>query len=269
MIRYVAVVAVCTLLIALPAVGRELTWLVITASGQAIVPLLQKKAELAKKWPNATLIRSSDCKNLRSGLYMLAVAKGADAKEAEGHLRKVRQAVPDAYIRKCEIREQSLLAFGLPVVHSSIEGVPADAVNWSDKDRTSELKLLDSLGYLFIERTYDPAYEGPREGRAQAVYFIAHANKKLMLLDTDCWGLGSVDHKNDMVAFHCASRAAADHIIHTAKAFRLKPVELVFTREYCRNPRFGAGDMISCEEERVDAQGKLHLVRKSLPLGKK
>ncbi|ETX04128.1 MAG: hypothetical protein ETSY2_30600 [Candidatus Entotheonella gemina] len=242
-------------------------WLVIASTEQTASAVLGVKAALRDEWPNSTVVRSNDCKNLKQGLYLLSIGIFRAHDEAKRALKQLQAWIPDAYLRKCIMEKPSLLSLGIPLIHPSIEHAPVDVVNWSDNDRTSELIMIRGLGVLLLERRYDPQDESMLEGRSQSVYVIRSNQSSLILLEKNCLGLGGIQYYRNMnlLAFHCERGIAADHIVHTSKVITLNPVNVVFEQPWCRNPQVKAGKVFTCEKELVDAEGDLSLRRKSFP----
>lgn len=76
-------------------------WIVIAASKSEVVPLIDVTRDLRSSWPAATIVASSDCTSLRSGLYLAVVEIAPTCSEADAAVKKLRSGIPDAYVREC------------------------------------------------------------------------------------------------------------------------------------------------------------------------
>ena len=249
----------------------DTAWLVIAASGKSIIPLLETKKRLIHDWPAITIITTDDCKNAQPGFFVLAAEITADRALAQKTVANLKRVVPDAYLKKCVIREQSRLSFGIPLIHHSIKNVPGNVVNWSDADRITELKHLHGDAFIIVKRVFCPDDESFREGRQEQIYFFKGNPIQAVLLNDNCWEFGGVDSHGNLLAFHCASMVAGDHIIHTSMVYFLEPIKKIFEKFCCRNPILISDKQIMCEDESVDANGQLSLTRviESLALSEK
>ena len=249
----------------------DTVWLVIAASGKSIIPLLETKKRLIHDWPSITIITTDDCKNAQPGFFVLAAEIATDISRARKAVANLKRVVPDAYLKKCVIREQSCLFLGIPLVHHSIENVPGNVVSWSDADRITELKHLHGDKFIMVKRVFDPDDESFREGRQEQIYFFTGNPIQAVLLNDNCWDFGGVDSHGNLLAFHCASMAAGDHLIHTSMVYRLEPIKKIFEKSYCRNPILISDKQIMYEDESVDANGQLSLTRitEAFPLSEK
>ena len=239
----------------------DTVWLVIAASGKSIIPLLETKKRLIHAWPAITIITTDDCKNVQPGFFVLAAEIATDRSRAQKAVANLKRVVPDAYLKKCVIREQTRLSLGIPLVHHSIENVLGNMVNWSDADRITELKHLHGDKFIMVKRVFDPDDESFREGRQEQIYFFKGNPIQAVLLNDNCWDFGGVNSYGKLLAFHCASMVAGDHLIHTSIVYRLEPLKKIFERSYCRNPILVSDKQIMCEDESVDANGQLSLTR--------
>lgn len=249
---------------AIPAQAGEVRWLVIGATGKTLAPIMARQTALGKHWPGTNVVRSTDCTNFRPGLYLLVVGSFEQRAEAEQPLARIRKTVADAYVRSCKIARNSLLFLGIPLLDPSIQAVPTTAVNWSDADRITEVRPVKA-GVVLIKRVYDASDQGWREGRKQDLYFFRQKGEQPVLLRRDCWDTGEIVSFDNLLAFQCAAELAAETYLHKTIAIDLLSMHLIVEEPSCRDPQFTA-DGLSCEKEAVDANGRLHLTRKMLPL---
>jgi hypothetical protein len=67
------------------------------------------------------------------------------------------------------------------------------------------------------------------------------------------------------IAFDCAKEQAADHLLHAVEVFdeagnKLKEIG------HCRSPQWAQKNLLKCEAESVDSNGKLTLKSKQVEL---
>ena len=246
-----------------PAEEPVTKWLVIAASHPNLQPALQTKERLQRRWPQAAIVATDDCSNLKPGLFLAVVRATAQREAAQGPLASLKSEVGDAYVRDCRVKPDSRVALDIPLVDPSIEKVPRDAVNWSDQDRVSSVRKLAGGGYLWIRRWYDPAPEDPREGRRQAVAFFDAARDRAIPLESDCTDPQS-DRLGQWLALSCARQTAGDQLLHETRVYNLTTGESASSTNHCRTPRFLSASTFSCQSEEVDAAGTLHLAPKTV-----
>ncbi len=237
-------------------------WLVVASTHRTVLPAMKAAAMLRVAWPEVTVIASSDCASFRAGFY-LTVVRSAQSQPAAADLRKLKSHIPDANVRTCNPRPGTRIALGLPLIDASIANVPANSVNWTDEDRISTVTKLPAIGYLWIQRRYEPDAEDPREGRRESVFFLLSSQKDAVLLDPDCAN-SSFAQKDGWIALSCARELAADHMLHELRVLEQASGKAVFTAPRCREPRFESAEEVSCQAESVDAEGKLKLTAKRL-----
>jgi hypothetical protein len=188
----------------------------------------------------------------------------ASAGEAQQALAQLQRAAPDAYVKRCKVRPGSLLALRVPAVDASIARVPPQVVNWSDADRISAVVPLGSLGSAVLVRRYQAEKDDPLEGRRTRVALASTAGELVTLAD-DCSGASQFVQGGDWLAFACDSEQAADHVLHTVRAFDTHGSP-AGTMPRCRKPSITAAGVLACQGEEVDAAGKLLLTPRSLRL---
>lgn len=238
-------------------------WFVIAGSAKTVQPALRTKQKLLPSWPEISIVASSDCKNLRPGLF-LTVVNTFDSKEgAASVLGKVREQVPDAYVRECPPHQDSRIQLGVSLIDPSIEKVPQDVVNWTDEDRISEVLKLPGGGYLWLLRRYEADEEDPREGRRESVLVFASKAEAATLLERDCTD-PSYARTADWIALSCARESAADHLLHQTTVFDMKSGKSVHSVSRCRDPKFTSTTELVCQQEAIDKQGRLQLKPKSV-----
>jgi hypothetical protein len=249
-ILFVAALLSCPL----PAHAERL-WLVITASDPTPAGIAEKAKRAGRQ--EGMIIRTSDCGD-RKNVYALAAGVEATQKAAEATANKVRNsAAKDAFVKTCEVKRGSLLAFRIPAVDPSIAGVPDTAVNWEDEDRVSTVKALPDGRSVAIVRFFEPANDDPLEGRRERVLLVDKSGKQRQL-EEQCPSAAHFWSKAGLLAFHCVTEQAGDHLMHRVLLFddegrKLKEISR------CRNPRLAAGGYLCCKAESVGADGMLRL----------
>ena len=247
------------------AVGTR--WLVVGAS-EATPGGIAKRARAltAAGAGDGLLLSTADCFDSRP-VFAWAVEVASDFEPARAALERLRQHVPDAFIKRCNVRAGSLLALGLPAVHPSIADVPADAVNWSDADRVSAVRVLGAGLSLVLQRYRAALPDDPLEGRRTRLLLVRPGAAPRPLVE-DCAGLASAVAGHGWLALACDSEQAADHVLHTVHAFS-DSGERVAEVARCRTPRLSADDLLLCQSESVDATGKLKLTPRSSKLARR
>ena len=112
---------VLAVLIAAQATARiaPIQWLVIAGSADTVTAALNLQQALKPLWPEAKIIATSDCYNLRPRLYVVAAAVVEDRDSALAGARKLQAKVAGAYPRMCIVKVNSRIALGIPLVDGS------------------------------------------------------------------------------------------------------------------------------------------------------
>lgn len=242
-------------------------WLVVGASEATLGAIVKRARALAETGAGQGLVLSTaDCGDPRP-VYAWAAEVANGFEPARAALVRLRQRVPDAFIKRCNLRPDSLLALGLPAVHPSIADVPADAVNWNDADRISAVRVLSPAISLVLQRYRAALPDDPLEGRRTRLLLVRSGAAPLLLVE-DCAGLASAVAGQGWLALACDSEQAADHVLHTVHAFS-DSGERVAEVARCRAPQLVADDLLLCQSESVDATGKLKLTPRSNKLARR
>jgi hypothetical protein len=249
-----------------PAHAASPTWLAIAAAGKQLQPVMARRQTIVQEFPESFVARTRDCINLNTDVYVLVAAQSSTQEEAGKQLSQLKRRVPDAYLRRCDARESSLISLGIPTVHPSVWQVPAEAVNWGDEDRTTELKPLGGRRLLLVEREYRKGEDSPREGRTEIISYLADGGGQRIVLERDCFDIGRASLSANRIAFHCASGAAAETTIHTTNVYDLGSGKRIVTQKSCRDPKFESANALTCKEETVDGDGELRLRRRRVEL---
>ena len=257
-------IAICVALglaAALPAHAQRL-WLLVGASDGSAAELMKKARPLAAKLPSGLVVQTRDCGEPNNVFAWVAELAGS-AEAAQLALPRIREVMPDAYVKRCDAKPGSLLALRIAAIDPSIAAVPADAVNWREQDRVSALQALPALGEgrsLLITRYFNDEPNDPLEGRRERVS-VVEASGQRQVLQAHCLGAGRVSALQGRVAFQCVRESAANALLHSVLAFDAAGRMLVEIAR-CRNPRWSGARTLVCDAESVDASGRLSLRRK-------
>ncbi|HET6205768.1 MAG TPA: hypothetical protein VFD98_03100 [Terracidiphilus sp.] len=246
-------------LLATRSAAAEQLQLVIAASSPSPAGIAEKAKQLSAQFKNGLVIQTSECGD-EHNVYAFVSGIEDSRAEAQSLLASTRASIPDAYIKECRLKPDSLLGFRVPAVDSSIADVPAGAVNWSDEDRISTASPLPDGRTLILVRYYAHAADDPQEGRRERV-ILGDPSDKTTVLDENCTRAGKAAVTAGRIAFDCAVEQAGDHLLHAVKAFddsgsKLKEIQ------HCRKPRWEQKNLLACDEESVGADGKLVLTAK-------
>jgi hypothetical protein len=237
----------------------NLRYLVIAASSPSPAGIAAKARELSPKFERGFTIQTADCGEAHN---VFAFVSGVEKthREADSLLKSTRPVVPDAYVKPCNPKPGSLLAFGIPAVDSSIADVPPNAVNWSDQDRVSTATRLPDGRTLIIVRYYTKEANDPLEGRRERIE-LAQDAKQIKVLADSCTRADKATVESRRIAVQCATEQAGDHLLHVTEAFDDSGKKLTEIPR-CRNPLWIGKNRLECEAESVGADGKLSLERK-------
>lgn len=234
-------------------VGR--VWLAVVASEKSPELIATKVRSLAEHFPRGLVFTAADCGGA-SNLFGFAADIATEPSAAEAALAKVRSTVPDAYLKRCDVKERSLLAHRVHAVDPSIANVPGDAVNWDDEDRVSTMFRLSDGRVLALIRYYEAASEDPLEGKRTRIELFTETAR--VLLTRNCLMPGGISVRKGLVAIQCVVGQAADNLMHDITVFASTGRELL-TASHCRDPRWVDDNVIECKEESVDAAGTVIL----------
>lgn len=251
-----------------PALLSGRVWLLVGASDPSPAGVAAKGKALQARLPGGLVVQTADCSDRRN-VFAWVAAVATSAEDASARLPALRQLVPDAYIKRCAVRPDSLLSLRLTAVDPSIAEVPGDAVNWSDADRVSALRTLqpasDQARGLLLTRYFSSQANDPLEGRRERVSLVGRDGQLQPLL-ADCPGAVASTVQAGRVALQCDSEQAADQVLHRVLVFDLQGHQLA-EQDRCRQPKWQAPGHLRCEAEQVTASGRLTLkpTRVTLP----
>lgn len=229
-------------------------WLVIAGSANTLTAALNLQQALQPAWPAAQIIASSDCDNLRGGLYIVAAAVLPDQEAAVASARKLQARVAGAYPRTCTVKPGSRIALGIPLIDASIYKAPRSVASWTDRDRISEIVRLANDAYLWIRRGFASAAYDPQEGREVSVLSVSQSSADARVLEAHCTEF-SYAAQGSRVAITCAREVSDGISFHTVDVFDIVTGRKISSTPRCRKPRFISSKELGCEEERAGANG--------------
>lgn len=245
---------------AAPDKPNVLLYLSIVATETEQLSAITKHHELSKKFKALSVISSNDCTNLKPGLVLYVADKVHNKADAKKALNKAKALVPDSYLRKCNIKPNSLLSNGFSYIHDSLFKLPEDTISWTFDDVMSELVPLNENISFLVEKKFNGDINDEVEGRQSALYYVEPNSTKPKLILNQCWDFASPSQKNKLLVFQCMTGMAANHYIHTVYAYNITQNNISFKKEFCQQSSIKNEKLIACLEESVDANGELKLV---------
>ena len=238
-------------------------WLTVAGSDSSPGEIARKARELARRANTSGFtFRAADCGDGKK-VFGWAASTSSDPGRAQAALTELRDAVPDAYLKKCRVKPRSLLALGYPAVDPSIADVPTDAVNWADEDRISSAIPLPHDVTLTLLRYYQPDKNDPLEGRRTRVVAIRSGTDRVVLSE-NCQDANGTVAPNGYLLLQCSSEQAADNVLHRVSVYDDAGKKLLDV-DRCRGARL-SGQAVSCDKESVGPDGALKLLRTSVSL---
>lgn len=237
-------------------VHAEQVWLVIGASDSSPSGIAEKAKTLAPLSDEGLIVQMNDC-GQKKGIFAWTAVVSTSSGEAKAALANLRKSVKDAYIKRCEVVPNSLLAFRVTAVDLSIADVPPDAVTWEDQHRISTVEPLSEGEALVIVRHFVDDEEDQLEGRRERVVRISPLGQRLTLEDS-CFNPAGIVEQDGKVAFACEREQAGEHILHSVVAYSAGGDKLAEI-SYCRSPRWVGVQTVECDSEVVGPDGTLKL----------
>lgn len=244
---------------------RQTLWLPIVATRSTVDKAFESAAKLQRSIGELQLVDTTDCQNLRKGLYLVVAGiygQQAAAKSAIDEWRN--QGVNDAYLRSCEVVVPSRLSLSIPLLDPSLMQNSIEAVNWGLEDAVSRVVGIDSRFVAAIVPRYQPNPEDIREGLRIGVRLYNLDEHRAMDLSAEC-----IDPEFSVNATHvaltCVNESAADHLLHRTQLFTLTDGKLAAEKNRCTQPVFKDKRWV-CQKESVDAEGVLKLEAITLSL---
>ena len=256
----IRVLLICALILStvLPATAERL-WLVIGASDDSAARIAQKTKLFAQSALKSLIVQTADCGD-KKNIFAWVPQIAASADSAQIELRRIRESVKDAYVKRCDVKQGTLLALRITAVDASIADVPGDVVNWEEEDRVSSAHPLPDGRVLVTVRYFTGITDDPLEGRRERV-IIAESSGIHLILEDNCPSPGSTIVQHGCIAFSCAREQAGDHLLHNVLVFDTAGRKLAEI-QHCRNPRWSGAHSIICDAESMGPDGRLKLTSK-------
>lgn len=233
--------------------GGPVLWLVVAASDARPAAIARAARDLGSAKAGGLVFQARDCGEKRNvfGVALDIADSPAVAKVALHHLGPLSSR---AYVKRCAVVPQSLLALRVHAVDPSIAGVPEDTMTWEDTDRVSTAVALAGGRTLIAQRTFVPDDgDDPPEGRRVRMVLADDSGDRKALMD-DCLSPGRATSFGDLLAFQCAGETAADYDVHQIVVFGVGGVQ-VKKIDWCKNPRFVDRSTLVCTAESLTSRG--------------
>jgi hypothetical protein len=140
--------------------------------------VISKYRQLNKQFESLSVVSSDDCTNLKPGLVLFVSAMSDDKARVKQALSHAKNHVADSYLRECVVKNNSLLSYNIPYIHSTLIRLPEETINWSFDDIKSEIVVLDNEHFFQIEKKYNGDIDSATEGRQSALYYLDPGSKK-------------------------------------------------------------------------------------------
>lgn len=241
-----------------PAANPSRVWLVVGASDKSAAAIASKARGLMERFPRGVVFATGDCGE-KANVFGFAADVTADPAAAEAALSRVRSSLADAYLKRCDVKPQSLLAHRVHAVDPSIAAVPSSAVNWGDEDRVSTMFALNDGRAVAAVRYFEKAPEDPLEGRRTRLEL--HTGSSRVVLAENCLTPANLSGRKGLIAVQCVVEQAADNWLHDVIVFGAAGQRLL-TVSRCCEPRWSSDTTLQCKEESVDGDGQLRVTPK-------
>lgn len=250
-------ISIFLILSTVTAVQAEKVWLVVAASDPTPAGIAMKAKRLGNK--GGLIFQTTDCGE-RKTVFALAANIEGTSEAATRRLKEIKEVVPDAYVKKCDVKQGSLLDHRFPAVDLTIADVPSTAVNWDDKDRIATIEALCDGSSLIFSRYFDNEdRDDPLEGRRVRVVLMLKGEKdKGRELENNCIDPAMASTSQGFIALQCAREQAGDHFMHSVVLFDSGGTK-VNEIQHCRNPVLVKRRSVRCDTESVSADGSLKL----------
>lgn len=205
-------------------------------------PMALSMSKVGRGWPDAMIIASDDCPELRPKLYVIASRAGAaGGTEAKG------KAPGDAYVRKCTVKADSLTKRGIPAVDPSFAKLGAPPVNFGGEAMVT--RIQDGL---LVRPWYQPDPEDPREGLRVAVEDL-HSGRRV--IERDCVQ-PEVARSATHIAVACAFEQVAEQPVYRTTLYGAKDLAKLRVVPRCRRPQLSSKEM-RCTSQAVGGDGEI------------
>lgn len=222
--------------------------LVVVATSAHPLQLVKKGRELGVSGKSGFhTIRSEDCANLKSRLYLAALKIGGGDKAAR--LAEARRMAKDAYPRSCEARPNSLAAASIPAIDPSFAALDFDPLNWTEKDAVARLQ-----NGILVRPYFEAQPEDPLEGLRAAVEVVADGRRRPIV--SNC-NFPEVAGGESFIAVACATENVVDQPIYQTNVYRRSDLAPVKKVARCRAPAFVTALSLRCTRQVVDSDGRV------------
>jgi hypothetical protein len=255
-----AVLAALALAVALSA-HAERVWIVAGPSDSSAAGIAKKAEPLYRAVPDGFVIQTADCGDKQNTFMWVGATANADKPALAARLR-IRQTVPDAYMRLCDVRTGSLVALRTSIIDRSIGLLPGDAANWEPGDRLSLLRPLPDGRSLVIVRYFANDPGDPFGGKRERVVLVSRTGKRVVL-DNDCVNPSNAITQHGYLAFECVRGLVSDNVVHGVAVFDDSGSKRFEVRR-CRAPKWAGDRVLACDFEDIDADGRLQLPGKRI-----
>lgn len=223
--------------IAQPA-GTE--WLILQSTAD---PLALIGSAAAARSPGARVMASSDCREMRPGLYVLATRpRGAK--------------LAGAYVKRCTPKPDSLAARGIPAVDPSFAAMTGTPISFDGSDIVSSIR-----SGLLLRPYFTPAPQDPREGLRTGVDDVAGARRPI---ERDCTA-PEVARSRTHIAIACAIEQVADQYIYRTVLYRAGDLARIKVIPRCRKPQLTAG-AFRCAMQTISPDGQVTTAPRTIAL---
>ena len=215
----------------------------------SIDPLALSLSPRGRANPDARIMASGDCAELRPGLYVIAVKLAAGAARANG-----KRTVGD--LRKCTVKPGSLTALGMAAVDPSFVELREAPVNFFGFDMVTHVRAG-----LLLRPWYQASAEDQREGYRVAVEDLTRGRR---VIKRDCVR-PEVARSATHIAIACAVAQAAEQPLYRTTVYRPDNLTELRVVDRCRRPQL-TGTVLRCAKQTVGSNGRISETVQTLAL---
>ena len=200
------------------------------------------------------------------GGYRLLVGPPADRTAAEAVLARVKTSAPEASLLACRSEGAAGCAqWKAPAVSPSFLRLDPEDVP-EDDDALVARELARSDAYVARATPYfDPEDDSPLLGMLARVDLV-HGGRIRALVEPCLEPKAVFAAGGTHIAVQCVSAEAGTQLLHSVTAFELPSATVAGKHEPCREPRWVGPGKLRCQQEAVDAEGRLSLSPHLVPL---
>jgi hypothetical protein len=246
------------------SLDAQTKWLAVVSTSRSVAQAVAGAKRLRTSSGRITTVASSDCANLKPGLYFSVAGIFNDNDAARRKAAEARKAVHDAYARSCEPKPGSRVQFAMDAIDESILDAPPDVATWDDTDLLSEVRAAGAV-HVWIRRQYVKDLKDLRESRRTSIYLFKNDPSLAAKMTSDCAGAEIVVADRN-IALTCARGPAGDDTFHQIQVLDINVGRTMRTVERCRSPKFVTAGELACQAEAVGPDGVLKLTPLRVPL---